>query len=677
MARILPGLEREATMGPQIISIMMIVALGFFAYFAWQRVDALLTAKPENRFDDPISRLKGLWTFGILQERLLKHHKAAGWMHALIFWGFCVLLLRSAVMVMTGYFEHFHVPGPVGDAYTLIKDLFEVIVLVMVSYAAWRRAVKRPARLTNSVEAYVILGLIGLLMASDFVFDASKFALYWNDATVQHERTFALVGKVLSLAFAPVPTSVLASLYKASYWLHMVVLMGFAVYLTKSKHMHVITSLPNVFFKSPGQPALAISRLDLGDETAEGFGVAKIADLTWKQTLDLYSCTECGRCLSSCPTHVTDKPLSLKGLNDDLKHHLFDQIDAHAGSASQGNAPSLVDSIIKPETVWACTTCGFCETACPVFIEQVPRIVGMRQHLTLMEADYPEELKKLYTGLERTANPWSIPPDQRIEWTQGLDILTMAEARAQQKPVELLYFVGCMASFDARNQKVAKALVQILQAAGVSFAILGREEKCNGDSARRLGNEYLFQELAQYTVDKFNSYDVKTVLTACPHCHNTLKNEYPQFGGNYRVLHHTEYIRELLEQNRIEVDATQKDVLYHDSCYLGRYNDIYEQPREILAKVSQNAVKEFKRNREESFCCGAGGGRMWMEETIGSQINQNRVAEGLEEEPKVIASGCPFCLTMMRDGVTAHGRSESVETVDVAELVAASLKRAN
>jgi len=662
-------------MGPQVISIMMIIALGFFAYFAWQRVDALLAAKPENRFDDPVGRLKGLWTYGILQERLLKHHKAAGWMHALIFWGFCILLLRSAVMVVTGYVEHFHIPGPVGDAYTVVKDVFEVIVLVMVAYATWRRAVKRPARLTNSAEAYFILGLIALLMVSDFVFDAAKFTVFWDEPSVQHERTFAIAGKVLSLAFAGLSTGVLKALYTGAYWLHMGVLMGFAVYLTRSKHMHVITSLPNVFFRSAGQPALAIEKLDLSDESAEGFGIAKVADLTWKQTLDLYSCTECGRCLSSCPTYVTDKPLSLKGLNDDLKHHLFDHLDAQATGVTVAEAPSLVDAIIKPETVWACTTCGFCETSCPVFIEQVPRIVGMRQHLTLMEADYPEELKKLYTGLERTANPWSIPPDQRTEWAKGLDVPTMAEAKAQGKPVELLYFVGCMASFDARNQKVAKALIEVLKAAGVSFAILGKEEKCNGDSARRLGNEYLFQELAQYTVDKFNAYDVKTVLTACPHCHNTIKNEYPQFGGHYRVLHHTEYIQELLEQGRLDVQATHQDVLYHDSCYLGRYNDIYEQPREILAKISQNAVKEFKRNREKSFCCGAGGGRMWMEETIGSQINQNRVAEGLEESPRVIASGCPFCLTMMRDGVTAHGKSEQVETMDIAELVAASLKR--
>jgi Fe-S oxidoreductase len=661
-------------MGPILISLMLVTAFGFFAYFGSQKAELLLAGKPEGRLDRLGDRLKGFWQYGLMQQRLVRNHKAAGWMHAIIFWGFCVLLLRSLVMIGIGFYEPFHIPGPVGMAYTAIKDLFEVAVLVMVAYAVYRRAMLKPERLTNSLEAYAILFLIAYLMGSDFVFDSAKFAALAGHPGVFEEWQAAIVPKLLTPWFKTFDPSLLNGLYVGAYWSHVAILMAFGVYLTKSKHLHVITALPNVFFRALNQPALAIQKLDLADETAESFGVVTIDDLTWKQDLDLFSCTECGRCLSSCPTYVTHKPLSLKGLNDDLKHHLFAVAETKAdGGAAPGEATPLVHNIISPDTIWACTTCGFCETACPVFIEQVPRIVSMRQSETLMEARYPEELKKLYTGLERASNPYNIAPDQRPEWAKDLGVATMAEAKAQNRPVELLYFVGCMASFDARNQKVAKALIQILQAADVKFAILGKEEGCTGDAARRLGNEYLFQELAQYNVAKFTEYDVKTVLTACPHCHNTIKNEYPQFGGNYRVIHHSEFIAELLQSGRIKVNKSVSDVMYHDSCYLGRYNGIYEQPRVVIDLLSTNGVKEFERNRDNSFCCGAGGGRMWMEETIGEQINQNRVEEGLKQKPKVIASGCPFCLTMMRDGVGAKGKSDEVQTKDIAELVAEAL----
>lgn len=654
-------------MGPILISLMLLTALGFFSYFGAQRFELLLKAKPDNRLNDLPERLKGFWEYGILQRRLLAHHKAAGWMHALIFWGFLVLLIRSTLMLGIGYYEALTIPGPVGALYTALKDVFEVVVLFMVGYALYRRVVLKPARLTDSFEAYLILYLIGFLMISDFVFDAAKFLRYAYVAEVVHEARFSLAGGALAYMMRDLPGNVINALYVGAYWSHVVVLMAFGVFLTKSKHMHVITSLPNVFFRSLQQPGQAIAKLDLEDEEAESFGVVTINDLTWKQELDLFTCTECGRCLENCPTYVTNKPLSLKGLNDTLKHHLFDQVGA------VGNPVPLVDEVVSTDTLWACTTCGFCETACPVFIEQVPRIVSMRQNQTMMEGSYPEELKKLFAGMERASNPWGLGYDKRADWTKDLGVTTMAEAKAENKPLELLYFVGCMASFDERSQKIAKALIKILQAANVQFAILGKEEGCTGDSARRLGNEYLFQELAKHNVEKFNEYDVKTVLTACPHGYNTFKNEYPQFGGNYRVLHHSEFIAELLSQGKIKVSKSFSDVLYHDPCYLGRYNGIYEQPRMVLDLLSINGVKEFERNKDESFCCGAGGGRMWMEETIGERINQNRVEEGLRDNPKVIASSCPFCLTMMKDGVDAKGKTEEVKTMDIAELVASAL----
>lgn len=666
-------------MGPIAITIMLLVAAGFFGYFGWQKFELLLQAKPDFRLDNLPARLKGLWQYGILQQRLVRNHKAAGWMHALIFWGFCILLLRSTVLILTGYSEDFHIPGLLGHAYTLVKDVFEVTVLVMVGYAVYRRVVIKPERLTNSFEAYLILGLIGYLMLSDFVYDGAKFNLFGNVEHVADEARFAIAGSLFAMLFKNFPAAGLEVLYQGAYWSHVAVLMAFGVYLTKSKHMHVITSLPNVFLRSLGQPALAIAKLDLEDENAETFGVATIQDLTWKQQLDLFTCTECGRCLSSCPTYVTHKPLSLKGLNDDLKHHLFAQAGtqtpppADEGNSAVSEPVPLIGQVVSEDTMWACTSCGFCEMACPVFIEQVPRIISMRQNQVLMEGNFPDELNKLFSGLERSSNPWGLGYDKRADWAKDLNVMTMEEAKRDDRPVELVYFVGCMASFDERSQKVAKALVKVLQAADIKFAIMGKEEGCTGDSARRLGNEYLFQQLAQYNVDKFTEYDVKTLLTACPHCHNTIKNEYPQFGGNYNVLHHSEFIMDLLKQGKIQVTKAFEDVIYHDSCYLGRYNGIYEQPRVIIDLLSTNGVKEFDRNRENGFCCGAGGGRMWMEETIGERINEDRVKEGLKENPKVIASGCPFCLTMMKDGVDVQGKTAEVATMDIVELVAQAL----
>lgn len=672
-------------MGPILITLMILTAGGFFAYFGWQKFSLLLKAKPENRLDRIPERLKSLWEYGILQKRLVKSHKAAGWMHALIFWGFCILLLRSTLLIGAGYFEHLAIPGVIGNAYNLLKDVFEVTVLMMVGYALYRRYVIKPERLTNSFEAYLILYLIGFLMVSDFVYDGAKFVKYALATSpdfmhhVAEEARFSIAGGAVAMLFKGLSAGVINALYVGAYWLHVAVLMAFGVYLTKSKHMHVITSLPNVFLRKLEQPALAIPKLDLEDENAESFGIATIDDLTWKQELDLFTCTECGRCLSSCPTYVTHKPLSLKGVNDDLKHHLFAAAETksvppadEAGSAVT-EPVKLIDNVISPETLWACTSCGFCETACPVFIEQVPRLISMRQNQVLMEGEFPGELNKVFSGMERASNPWGIGYDKRADWAKDMNVLTMEEAKAQEKPIEVLYFVGCMASFDERSQKVAKSLIKVLETAGIQVAILGKEEGCSGDSARRLGNEYLFQELAKYNVDKFTEYDVKTVLTACPHCYSTIKNEYPQFGGNYKVLHHSEFLAELMQSGSIQVSKEFEDVMFHDSCYMGRYNGVYEQPRVVIDLLSTNGVKEFERNHDNSFCCGAGGGRMWMEETIGDRINENRVEEGLKENPKVIASSCPFCLTMLKDGVDAKGKTNEVKTMDIAELVAQAL----
>jgi len=436
--------------------------------------------------------------------------------------------------------------------------------------------------------------------------------------------------------------------------------------------------------------------LDLEDEDAwenESLGINHIHQLNWKQGLDLYTCTECGRCKEVCPAYTTDKPLSLHEFNDDLKHELLDNADniiKRAGLtaslagiedaeqaekvkeeiAALNSKKQLVGDIITEDTLWACTTCRACEAVCPVTIEQVPRITALRQGQFLMAEAYPKELNTALKGLERNGNPWGIGYDKRADWAEGLDVKTMAE----DSDVEYLLWVGCAGSFDDRTKKVSTSLVKILQKAGISFAILGTEEKCTGDFARRVGNEMLYQMMAEENIETLNGYNVKKIIAACPHCLNTLKNEYPQKGGDYEVIHHAEFIDQLVKEGKIRLNKSLEGALtYHDPCYLGRYNNVFDQPRSLLRAVSKDGFKELERCGQESFCCGAGGGRMWMEETIGKRIYLERTEEIVRQEVANVAVGCPFCLTMVEDGMKELGKEEEIKTRDIAELVAENM----
>ena len=468
--------------------------------------------------------------------------------------------------------------------------------------------------------------------------------------------------------------------------------------------------------------------------------MSKLTDLSWKEILDTYSCTECGRCQTYCPTYETGKPLTHKEMNRAIRHHaqqaaaMFPlplaslvqhlnrikpmpvpgnghgadahgaQGDGHGGEAhgaegqsdpatgSEGafasgmqlpaelyeKLPPLVGEggILPDETIWACTTCGWCEQACPVFIEQIPRIVDMRRHLVLMESRFPEEAARVFKGMEGQGNPWGMGSNRRAEWCADLDVPLAANVAHAAREFEWLFFVGCAGSFDERQKKVSRAIVQILKEARVSFCILGEEETCNGDSARRLGNEYLFQALAQQNVDTLKRYGFKKIITQCPHCFNTLANEYPQFDGHFKVLHHSEVIAQLVSEGKLRPGQVElsEPVTFHDSCYLARHNGISEAPRQALISLGIR-VKEMERNRTETFCCGAGGGRMWLEETIGQRINQNRIEEAARTigEQGTVATSCPFCLTMIKDGISETGRGERMQAMDIAELVALGL----
>jgi len=698
-------------MNPIFMSLLLIVGLAVFGHTMFNKIRLLMALQPTDRGNFFMERIRSLIVMAMGQQRLVgrKKERSSGIMHALIFWGFCVLLIRSLTLYGEGFSAGFQLPL-MGDEYLLgylyiaLKDNMEGVVLIMVIYAIFRRAVVKPKRLHNSWEAYLVLGMIGILMISDLLYDGARYNLIHLHGNPEHLHFFSNPSYGSEFLWTPVSVGAasiisgmnfdtLGWLLILMFWTHIITQLVFLNFLPLGKHFHVITALPNVFLKSPGYPHEKATVLDLENEDAwedESLGLNHIHQLNWKQGLDLYTCTECGRCKEVCPPYTTDKPLSLYGFKDCLKAELLansqniikrsqlagaveqeedqdklEQIKTEMAELNSGK--QLVGEVITTETLWACTTCRACEEVCPVAIEHVPRIIAMRQGQTLMAEAYPKELNPALKGLERNGNPWGIGYDKRAEWAAGLDVKLMAD----DDQVDYLFWVGCAGSFDDRSKKVSISLAKILKQAGVNFAILGTEEKCTGDFARRAGNEMLYQMMAEENIATLNQYKVKKIITACPHCLNTLKHEYPQMGGHFQVIHHTEFIQQLVEEGKISLNRTLHGKLtFHDPCYLGRYSGVFRQPRSILQGISKQGVKELERNNRESFCCGAGGGRMWMEETIGKRINLERTEEIVRSGAENVAVGCPFCLTMLEDGMKELGKEDDIKTRDIAELVA-------
>jgi Fe-S oxidoreductase len=440
--------------------------------------------------------------------------------------------------------------------------------------------------------------------------------------------------------------------------------LAFLVYIPSSKHLHIIVAIPNVFFRKLGpKPAAALDPIDL--EHADHYGTSMVTQWSWKHLLDLYSCTECGRCQEQCPAYLTGKPLNPKMIIVDARENLF-QTARNAGTPKE----KLIGGAIKEDEIWACVSCGACQQACPVLIEHVPKIIDMRRSLVLEESRFPKEAQNALRAIESQGNPYGLPRAQRADWAQGLGVKTIAE-----KPdAEYLYFVGCAASYDEANRAVARAFVGLLQTAGVDFAILGAAETCNGDPARRIGNEYLYQQQAQQNIERLNAGRVRKVIASCPHCFNTIKNEYPQFGGTYEVIHHTELLAQLIREGKLKPQKhLDGKFTYHDSCFLGRWNDIYDPPRTIAEAIPGVELVEIERHHKRGFCCGAGGGRMWMEETVGKRINHERVDQTLRTGSPRVATACPFCLTMFRDGIAAKGEEARLQVKDLAQYLADSV----
>ena len=690
-------------MTPENVVFLFLVVLagGFFALNVQRLASYMRLGVPEGRTDRPFERLRHVLTIGIAQSKIFRD-PVAGSMHATIFWGFIVLTAGTVEILIQGVFPRFSaehlLPRPLWLLYSISQDVFAVLVLGAVAFALFRRLVLHPRRLEGDqlehTDALIILSMIGGLMLTLVL--SGAFLAVARPELVGAEK---LISRPLGIALAGMDAANAWTAYRIAWWAHALLILTFLNYLPYSKHLHVATSLINVYFSNtPWSGERAVMRpMDLEAEGVEQFGASDVEHLSWKSLLDGYSCTECGRCTAACPANITGKPLSPRKIIVNTRQRLMEKaplvtgdrmeflrpalvhgegMDAGAQTATAVLEHRLLDHYITEDELWACTSCRACVQECPVSIDQLDVINEMRRNLVLTESRFPAEVQPAFESLERNGSPWSFSASDRAQWANGMEIPTMAELHERGERPDVLYWVGCMGSFDDRAKKITVAFARILQACGINFAILGQEEHCHGDPARRLGNEYLYQVLAKDTIETLDRYAVTTIVTHCPHCFHQMGNEFPQLGGHYEVIHHSTYIERLLQEDRLPLrqgEGKQLVVAYHDSCYLGRYNEVYEAPRETLRRALPVVLVEPPRSRDRGLCCGAGGGRMFMEERQGKRINVERTEELLATGADTIAVACPFCMTMISDGAKAKG--SDVRVLDIAEVVASTLSR--
>lgn len=651
------------------VYILAAIVVFIFVYGFYKRVKLWRLGKEEKRGDLIWKRVKSVLLFGFGHKRTLSE-TYPGISHFILFWGFVVLFLGTLIIflqedVFSPIFNLFFLHGSIYLWFSLILDLFGLLAIIGVLLALYRRYIIKPDRLDNIFDDFFSLILILLVLITGFLTEGTRIA-----STRPDFERWSFFGWQIAKLFNPLWTESNSLLiwHRVFWWIHLGLAFLFIGYLGYSKLLHIFSSSLSVFFRSFEPKGKLKPILDI--ENQESFGVSKVEEFSWRQLLDADACTRCGRCQDICPAYLSEKPLSPKKLIQDLKTNLLLSSKNLKKENPEEKRPVLIGESISVDELWSCTTCFACQESCPVFVEHLQKVIDLRRYLVLMEAKLPQEVTAVFKNMETNYNPWAFGFATRADWAEGLEVKLLSE----DSDVEILFWVGCSGSFDDRSKKVSKALVKILQKANIKFGILGNEEKCCGEPARRIGNEYLGQILIQQNIEVLKNYGVKKILFTCPHGYNTFKNEYPQFGGEFEVFHHTDFILDLIQKGRLKIGKKiNGDLTYHDSCYLGRYNDIYDPPREILKHISDGKIKEMERKREKSFCCGAGGGRMWMEENLGKRINQLRVMEAEKTSAKTIASACPYCLTMLSDGIKEKGLEEKLEVKDIAELVASLL----
>ena len=635
-----------------------LVAIAIFTYGLWQRVTLWRRGLPEDRFDRIPERIGRVLTHALGQVRTLSQ-AYPGVMHAIMFWGFLALFMGTVLATLDWdltlpLFGYKLLKGPFYLFYETVLDVFGLFFVIGLGMAAWRRFVQRPARIDATAPFAWLLTLLFVINVSGFVMEACRLAVVepwwapWSPVGWALGRGFVAVG------LTPGP---LRGLHLATWLFHAALALAFIAIVPFSYFVHLLTTPLNIFFSKLG-PRGAIAPIK-NIEEAESLGISKLEEFSWKRRLDFDACVECGRCQAACPAYMSGTALSPKQIIVKLKRHMH------------GELPGPIHGeLIRADELWACTTCMACVQECPAFIDIVDTIVDLRRYLTLSEGALPSTAPQSLQNIQRAGNPWGLPAGERLAWAQGLDVPLMDPARE----VEYLYWVGCSASYDRRNQAIARSVVKILKAAGVSFGVMP-EERCHAEVGRRLGEEYLYQTVAQENVDAIKQYRFGKVITHCPHCFNTIKNEFPQFGGVYEVLHHSVVIDQLIAAGRItpkkRLDAS---VVFHDSCYLGRYNGIVEAPRNAARAIPGLHVIDPPRSRQRGLCCGGGGGHMWMEVKSDKRVNIIRVEELLATKASVVGTACPFCLAMVDLGRKVKGAEETLAVKDVSELVAESLE---
>ncbi|GGH28953.1 (Fe-S)-binding protein [Paenibacillus segetis] len=710
-------------MGWQIANFVLFLAVTGYAFYlfykaVYHRYLYLKLGEPSNFRQ----RGEGRWgeflsqVFG--QKKLLKDPKS-GVMHFLIFYGFIILQFGALDLIVKGLTAGKHLPIPGYEVFGLMQEITVILILFSMGYAAYRRYGEKLTRLKKGWKPSLVIFFIFFLMLS-VVFSLS-FERVWQDLEFSG---YAPISSVLALAFTGISSSTAYGWFIGFWWMHLLILLSFLVYVPQSKHFHIMTAPLNIWFRR-SEPVGRLTKLDLEDEDAETFGVGKIEDFTQKQMLDFYACVECGRCTDACPASNTGKVLSPMHLitklrdhavekgtavtgkspwvpsylfatsgshalvteqkepvlwhaNEDMITNIVPTIDWHKSTWNKGEKNSeqleLIGEVISEEEIWSCTTCRNCEDQCPVSNEHVDKIIDLRRHLVLMQGSVPHEGQRAMQNIERQGNPWGLSRNDRATWTgeiEGIQVPTVKE----NPDFEYLFFVGSMGSYDLRSRSISRAFARLLNESGISFAILGNEEKNSGDTPRRMGNEMLFQQLCADNIEIFQKYGVRKIVTACPHTFNTLKNEYPEFGlEGVEVYHHTQLLDQLIQAGKLNPHHEVKErITYHDSCYLGRYNNVYDEPRNILKAIPGVEVAEMKRSRQNGMCCGAGGGMMWLEEKAGKRVNLARTEQALEVNPTVISSACPYCLTMMEDGTKMKEVEEHIKAKDIAEILEQSV----
>jgi Fe-S oxidoreductase len=671
--------------GYVIFWVLFATAFGLFFQRLYFLFKLMRLGKAENRFDKIGQRIKTTLVEVVPQLCNLKsvtRKDLAGIGHALLFWGFSFYLIGYIIFVgLAGGFGL----APVIEGTTFetvyfsILDIAGVAVVVALIWAAIRRYVIRVKRIEPTAEAGIILIVVFLLMALSVSIEGFGFA------SSNVHASWPPLGRALAnfLSGSGISQSALEVTYRILWWLHYVVILGFMVYIPRSKHLHILLSPANIFFKSMG-PKMELDPVPLEGET---FGISRIQDFSWKDLLDLYACAVCGRCHANCPAQVSGKPLSPRDVVHNLKEHLLEagptalkaKISASPETSTEGQPDppenqdmAMIGKVVTEQEIWDCTTCGACQEVCPVGVEHVRKIIGMRRNLVLMQSKMPETAQLMLRNMQTRGHPWAGVQSLRLrgDWTTGQDLKILGE----NDQVDVLFWVGCTGALVDRNVAATLSLVKVLKAAGISFGVLGEAEACCGDPARRAGYEFLFQTMAEQNIEVFKAHNVKEIITSCPHCYNTLKNEYKQYGADLKVVHYTELIAEMLKDGRLKLTHDLNSVLtYHDPCYLGRYNNIYSAPRDILRSISHVSLREMERSHNQSFCCGGGGGHMWIEENIGRKINEIRIEDAMKTDADTVVTTCPYCLQMLEEGIERKEAKGSLKIKDLSELVEKAL----